>query len=85
MQYRAFLVEGQFLLCFLKGEEYMAFRGLKKFSRTKQSDETVAVVLDGQMSMDDYMRQTFGCDATSSEDLPTDEPSLSVVFDDNEV
>lgn len=59
----------------------MAIRGFKKFSRTKQSDETVAVVLDGQMSMDDYMRQTFGGDATPSDELPSDEPSLSVIFD----
>lgn len=59
----------------------MPIRGLKKFSRTKQADETVNIVLDGQMSLDDYMCQTFGCVATPSDELPSDEPSLSVVFD----
>ncbi len=59
----------------------MAFKGLKKFSDTKQHETVETVVLPGQISVDDYMRQTFGSEAVPSSELPTDKASLSVIFD----
>ena len=34
-----------------------------------------------QTSLDDYMSETFGCDATDESELPDDEPSLTVFFE----
>ena len=46
-----------------------------------ETEEPTVFVDVEPTALDDYMRQTFGCDATDAADLPSDEPSLSVIFE----
>jgi len=66
---------------FSDGVKNMANKEFKKFSETKQKNEIADVVVAGQMTLNDYMYQMFGCDAVQANELPPDEPSLSLVFD----